>query len=1018
MKISLQQLRSWTVSLLTIIPFFAFSANIAIIESQSNHPMQIMDTNWYNVAINNGHTATILPQTALDALSNFDNYDILIVSSGLINLPTNRRQTVKSFFSTGRNLYLQSEFLLSHPGNMMFAEIVSENGDSFNWLGESSGNILNMSVLCGLGNNQNTVTTLNYFWYGTYGQGDNSIIPFLKSNNKFYGFTYHPNNTSLGRLITTTDQDWVRILSSEALMENIVFSLATQTNNNTIEPTVAISLDSAPECENGLYTFTTDIQNAMSGLEYQWQINGVAVPNSNNSTFTTNDLLDGDVVECVIVLALDCQMYSHLSNPVLIAPIVPVSDLTFSINSNQTNTCFGEEIIITSNIQSAANYTVIEYQWQVNNQNVFGANSETFVVNNLTNNDVVSCNLQYSDNCNNLQLSTSNAISFTVNALSTPSIQIAADNTSPCAGESITFTSQGSNWGATPTFQWKVNGNIVGNNQNILSINSLQDGDQVTCTLLTNDDCLTASSVISNAVVVTIVAPMIPSLAISADQNLICANEMVTFTASGVNWGNDPFFAWSINGQPTGINEPVFSTNTLTSNDVVACTVYLSGSCLSVNELNAVVEDITILDVVTPIINISSPMAMACSDTEITFSASIQNGGNNPIYQWLVDNVPTGNNSATFSTATLSNNQVVSCQLISNAQCVNTASVVSNEIGVNISDITLIVNQKIDDHCGQGNGKIQVGANNSFGAITYSWNTGANTTVLNNLSAGIYTVTATDALGCSTTLSVNIEETAGLEIDTLYIQSSTCGQRDGSASVIMADMQRTYFYTWMTADGTVLGTDPLVRDLAYGSYLLEIADDTGCFLLKEFVVGGSSAITIEMEERKQINWGEQVKLEPYISGSGNLTFEWSPAVGLSCTDCPNPIITTDVQMEYTLTVSSEAGCSETKSILIIVKKEHEAFIPSAFSPNGDGKNDSFTAFGGDKVKQIKAMKVLDRWGSVLYSKENFDANDEAAGWDGMSMGKRLNVGVYLYLVEVEFIDGFVRTYSGDVTLVR
>jgi gliding motility-associated-like protein len=1018
MKISLLQLRNWGIALLTMIPFIAFSANIAIIESQSNHPMQTMDVNWYNVALSNGHTATILPQTALDALSNFDNYDVLIVSSGLINLPTNRRETVKSFFNTGRNIYLQSEFLLTHPGNMMFAEIVLEHGDAFTWLGESSGNVSNMAVICGLGNILNTVTTLNYFWYGTYGAGDNSIIPFLKNNNKYYGFTYHPNNTSLGRLITTTDQDWVRILASEDLMENIVFSLATQTNSNTIEPTVAISLDSEPDCENGLYTFTTDVQNAMSGLEYQWQINGVAIPNTNSTTFTSNDLMDGDVVECVIAVALDCQMYSHQSNPVLITPILPVSELTFGINSNQTNTCFGAEIIFSSNIQSAGNYTIIDYQWQVNNQNVIGANSATFVVNNLANNDVVSCNLQYTDNCNSLQLSTSNAISINVNASITPSIQIAADNTNPCAGESITFTTQGSNWGATPTFQWKVNGIIVGNNENILSINSLQDGDQVTCTLLSSEDCLTTSSVTSAGVIINIATPLVPALTISADQNLICANEMVTFTASGVNWGNNPFFAWSINGQPAGNNEPVFSSNTLTSNDVVACTIYLSDPCLSTNELSVVAENFTILEVVTPIITISSTMAMACAGTEITFSANSQNGGDNPIYQWLVDNVPTGNNSATFSTTTLSNNQVVSCQLISDAYCLSTASVVSNEIGINISDITLIVNQKIDDYCGLGKGKIQVGANYGIGTITYSWNTGVNTTILNNLSAGTYTVTATDALGCSTTLSVSIEETAGLEIARLDVQPSTCGQHDGAASVVMADMERTYFYTWMTADGTILGTDPLVRDLTFGSYLLEIADDTGCFLLEEFVVGGSNAVTIDMDERMQINWGEQVKLEPYITGSGNLTFEWSPAAGLSCADCPNPIITTDIQTEYTLTVSSEDGCSETKSILIIVRKEHEVFIPSAFSPNGDGKNDAFTAFAGDKVKQIKAMKVLDRWGSVLYSRENFDANDEAAGWDGTSMGKRLNVGVYLYLLEVEFIDGFVRTISGDVTLAR
>ena len=87
-----------TVSKLTFVLIFfshlAFSANFAVIESQSHHPLQIMDSKWQIVIENLGHTATILPQTTLNDIANLDGYDILIVSDGLIELTNTRIETI------------------------------------------------------------------------------------------------------------------------------------------------------------------------------------------------------------------------------------------------------------------------------------------------------------------------------------------------------------------------------------------------------------------------------------------------------------------------------------------------------------------------------------------------------------------------------------------------------------------------------------------------------------------------------------------------------------------------------------------------------------------------------------------------------------------------------------------------------------------------------------------------------------------------------------------------------------
>ena len=64
------------------------------------------------------------------------------------------------------------------------------------------------------------------------------------------------------------------------------------------------------------------------------------------------------------------------------------------------------------------------------------------------------------------------------------------------------------------------------------------------------------------------------------------------------------------------------------------------------------------------------------------------------------------------------------------------------------------------------------------------------------------------------------------------------------------------------------------------------------------------------------------------------------------------------------------------------------------------------------------MTIYDRWGNKLYHNENFSPNDPVAGWDGQSAGRDMNNAVFVWVAETEFIDGQIRLYKGDVTLIR
>ena len=70
------------------------------------------------------------------------------------------------------------------------------------------------------------------------------------------------------------------------------------------------------------------------------------------------------------------------------------------------------------------------------------------------------------------------------------------------------------------------------------------------------------------------------------------------------------------------------------------------------------------------------------------------------------------------------------------------------------------------------------------------------------------------------------------------------------------------------------------------------------------------------------------------------------------------------------------------------------------------------------VEKVRSFLVFSRWGETVYEYYNFDPNDPAYGWDGFHRGEPMNPAVFAYFAEVEFIDGRVEFFEGDVTLVR
>ena len=121
---------------------------------------------------------------------------------------------------------------------------------------------------------------------------------------------------------------------------------------------------------------------------------------------------------------------------------------------------------------------------------------------------------------------------------------------------------------------------------------------------------------------------------------------------------------------------------------------------------------------------------------------------------------------------------------------------------------------------------------------------------------------------------------------------------------------------------------------------------------------------------------------------------------------------------YTLTATTDNGCEASDQLAITVAKERPIFIPNVFTPNGDGDNDLFKVYSGEGVEEIKKFKIFDRWGALVYEAQNLRNDIEYFGWDGRLKGENMTQGVYVYFLEVLYIDGKSEIIRGDVTLMR
>ncbi|MEO0789204.1 MAG: gliding motility-associated C-terminal domain-containing protein, partial [Bacteroidota bacterium] len=121
---------------------------------------------------------------------------------------------------------------------------------------------------------------------------------------------------------------------------------------------------------------------------------------------------------------------------------------------------------------------------------------------------------------------------------------------------------------------------------------------------------------------------------------------------------------------------------------------------------------------------------------------------------------------------------------------------------------------------------------------------------------------------------------------------------------------------------------------------------------------------------------------------------------------------------YQLTIIDANGCVLTDEVSVLVDKAQNVYAPNSFSPNEDGVNDRFTIYGGPDVVVVRQLRIFNRWGDEIFVAENIPPNDLSVGWDGRFNDRMVDIGVYLFMAEVQFFDGRTTVISGEIAVLR
>jgi len=306
------------------------------------------------------------------------------------------------------------------------------------------------------------------------------------------------------------------------------------------------------------------------------------------------------------------------------------------------------------------------------------------------------------------------------------------------------------------------------------------------------------------------------------------------------------------------------------------------------------------------------------------------------------------------------------------------------------------------------NGTASASANGGTSPYTYSWSNGGTSSQISNLTSQIYSVTITDANGCTKTDTITVNQNPP-PVAGISGNDSLC---QGESTALTASGGGTYLWNTFSSSASITVTP--TTSTGYSVIVTSGAcTDTASVnvIVNPLPTANAGAdVTIPYGSGTQMNGG---------SNNPGSSYTWFPYTGLSCTNCQNPTASPQITTTYIVIVTDANGCTDIDSVTVFVDQTcKDIYLPNAFSPNGDGEDDELRIYINNLLC-IKNFQIIiwDRWGEKVFESENQDFRWDGSYTRGLLKGAE-GSAVFVYRMKAEMISGTLIDRKGNISLIR
>ncbi len=413
-----------------------------------------------------------------------------------------------------------------------------------------------------------------------------------------------------------------------------------------------------------------------------------------------------------------------------------------------------------------------------------------------------------------------------------------------------------------------------------------------------------------------------------------------------------------------------------------------------------------------PIVTINSA-AEICMNNSLSFTSNLISEDSIIKYEWAINGISLGSNPDFDPYFDKAGDYNISLTVFTKNGCT-----VTKNKDIIIRPIP-VPNARPDTNICEGY-PVQLHANDGnrfeWSPSTALQNPNTANPVASPLQTTLYKVKVTNQFGCVAFDSVNI--TTNKKVVLQHSADAIICEGD---KIKLTASGNTSQFVWSPSEGlsTTTGKTTTANPVTTTTYRIIGLSENVCPSDTGFIkITVGELPTVDLGPDLKVNAGSPLTLSPITTGIIT-QYIWSPPTGLSCINCATPSVFADLDITYQLRVLTQYGCEATDQVNITVLcNKGSVYIPTAFTPNNDGLNDVFyiNGFGISKVKQFT---IFDRWGRVVFKKENFQAGNPAFGWNGRVNGVEMTqTTLFVYTAVVECSEGTLLPLKGTVLLIR